>query len=57
MISLYNYLNKKVCCDFKAFVDLTNFENPGNLIKSKWPGIVIKEIESITAIDFTCLFQ
>ena len=33
--SLCNHLNKKVCPDFKIFADLTNYENPRNLFKSK----------------------
>ena len=33
--SLCNHLNEKVCRDFKIFADLTNYENAGNLLKSK----------------------
>ena len=39
--SLCNHLNKKLCHDFKIVIDLTNYENPGNLFKSKRPDIVI----------------
>ena len=55
--SLCNHLNKKICRDFKIFADLTNYENPGNLFKSKRPDIVIKESDSITAIELTCPFE
>ena len=55
--SLCNYLNKNVCRDFKIFANLTNYENPGNLFKSKGPDIVIKENDSITAIELTCPFE
>ena len=55
--SLCNHLNKKVYRDFKIFADLTNYENPGNLFKSKRPDIVIKENDSITAIELTCPFE
>ena len=55
--SLCNHLNKKVYRDFKIFADLTNYENPGNLFKFKKPDIVIKENDSITAIEFTCPFE
>ena len=41
--SLCNHLNKKVCPDFKIFTDLTNYQNPGNLFKSKRPAIIIKK--------------
>ena len=51
--SLCNHLNKKVCPGFKIFADLTNYENPGNLFKSKRPDIAIKENDSITAIELT----
>ena len=57
LTSLCNHLNKKVCRDFKIFADLTNYENPGNLFKSKRPDIVIKENNSITAIELTCPFE
>ena len=55
--SLCNHLNKKVCRDFKIFADLANYENHGDLLKSKRPDIVIKENDSITAIELTCPFE
>ena len=55
--SLCNHLNKKVCRDFKISVDLTNYENPGNLFKSRRLDIVIKENDSTTAIELTCPFE
>ena len=55
--SLCNHLNKKVCLDSKTFVDLTNYENPGNLFKSKRPDIVTKGNDSITVIEPTCPFE
>ena len=42
---------------FLTKFDLTNYENPGNLCKSKRPDIVIKENNSITAIELTCPFD
>ena len=55
--SLCNHLNKKVCPDFKIFTDLTNYQNPGNLFKSKRPAIIIKKNNSITTIELTCPFE
>ena len=55
--SLFNHLNTKVCHDFKIFADLTNYENRGNLFKSKKPDIVIKENDSIAATELTCPFE
>ena len=52
--SLCNHLNKKVCPDFEIFVDITN-ENPGHFIKSKRPDIIMKENDSITAIELVQL--
>ena len=57
IVSLCNHLNKKVCPDFKVFADLTNSENPRNLFKSKGLDIVIKENDSMTAIELTCSFE
>ena len=55
--SLCNHLNKKMCRGFKIFADLTNYENPGNLFKSKRQHIIMKEDDSITAIELTCPFE
>ena len=52
--SLCNHLNKKVCPDFEIFADIAN-ENPGHLIKSKRPDIIMKENNSITAIEIVQL--
>ena len=54
LTSLCNHLNKKVCPDFEIFADITN-ENPGHLIKSKRPDIIMKENNSITAIEIVQL--
>ena len=51
------HLNKNVCCDFKIFANLTNYENPGNLFKSKRSDIIIKKNGSITAIELACPFE
>ena len=50
-------LIKKLRPNFKIFAYITNYENPGNLFKSKRPDIVIKENDSITAIELTCPFE
>ena len=42
---------------FKIFTDLTNYQNPGNLFKSKRPAIIIKKNNSITTIELTCPFE
>ena len=47
-------LNKIVCSHFKLFADLTNYENPRNLFVSRTPELVIKESNSINAIELTC---
>ena len=52
--SLCNHLNKKVYHDFEIFADITN-ENPGHLIKCKRPDIIMKENDSITAIELVQL--
>ena len=50
-------MSLKECRDFKIFSDLINYENPGNLFKSKRPDIVLKESDSIAAIELTCPFE
>ena len=49
--SLCIHLSKKVCPGFKIFANIKNYENPENLCKAQGSDIVIKEKDSIRAIE------